>query len=73
MLKIELPGNQLLLLTPGELTAALAKSPDTWKKALRRGKQEKRRQQAIARRPRHIREAEQHISKQVFDMLHREV
>ena len=57
MIEIRLP-RQTLFLTEKEMTSLLAKEPDLWKRALRRGKGILRRRQADSRRPRQLKEAE---------------
>ncbi|MGI6596811.1 MAG: hypothetical protein ACOX2T_03250 [bacterium] len=71
MIEIRLP-RQTLFLTEKEMTSLLAKEPDLWKRALRRGKGILRRRQADSRRPQHLKEAERQLAKEVVDVCHLE-
>lgn len=71
MLEIRLP-RQTLFLTEKELTSLLAKDPNLWKLALRRGKGILRQRQAGARVPRHLKKADRQLVKEVADVCHLE-
>lgn len=53
MIEIKAP-RCLLLLTPAELTALLARDPELWRRAIRRGKLEKRTRSTEARERRQV-------------------